>query len=195
MQKQLLGGRGGRFEAFIVGEYSGAVEIDFNSAYSYADINIRFPDLRSFKYIEKPLEVMDAKQIIKYIGMSKVVLRIDKHEGIGVVPIVFRGQQVFPRNKEMVLIGTWTHQELEYFVEQGYSIEHIFYSMYYEDEIENPLAKIVPRVYELRKKGELENALFKRVLNFLTGKLKQHRRKTELLFVDREGASEKEKEG
>lgn len=195
MELQTYGGRGGRFEVFEFGDYENATEIDLNSAYSYADTNIRFPDLRSLEIIESPLEVMDYKEIIKYIGMSKCVLKHDNFEGIGIVPIIFKHQQVFPDNKKQILIGTWTHQELEYFIENGYKIEHIFYSIYYKKEIENPFKKIVPKIYEFRKKGKLENVLFKRVLNFLTGKMKQRRKKIETIFVNREDAYKYEAKG
>lgn len=196
MNLQTYACRGGRFDAFKVGYFDNATEIDLNSAYSFADINIRFPNLKTFKYINEPLNgYIELNELIKYIGISKVVLSIQNNNKIGIVPVRFKGQQVFPDNKNMIIIGSYTHQELEYFIQKGYNIEHVFYSMIYTKEIKNPFKLIIPKIYELRKLGKFENMLFKRVLNFTTGKMNQKRQKKELRFVNRLDAYKYEMEG
>lgn len=197
MALQAHAGRGGRFEAFNLGEFKNATQVDFNSAYSYAEINIEFPNLKTLHYVNEPLQLFSENELFEKIGISKVVIYSENPEKkrIGLVPIRYKDEQIFPDNEKIILIGSYTHQEIKFFKENGLKILKVFYSIYYDEKIDNPLKEIIPAIYELRKRDELSNRIYKKILNHFTGKLKQRRKQKKLVFRNREDAKEMEKEG
>ena len=103
--------RGGRVECFKTGKFKDVNYIDCNNLYGYASMNIRFPDLRTEKKIWKPLGMMTQKELLKKIGLSRVMI-VNKNNDIGLIPIRTDTGNYFPKRNKYI-IGTYTHIELE----------------------------------------------------------------------------------
>jgi hypothetical protein len=190
LKRQTIAGRGGRFEAFKLGEFKDCAKIDLNSAYTKAMNSIRFPNLRTLKgLVYNPDEYLQEKYLDK-IGIAFVHLYKKSKSKIGLIPIRynFEGQnhQVFPNCDDLNIIGSYTHQEINYFIKNGFTLKKVFYTIYYENELLNPLPLINKKLFSLRKKNEFWNFFAKAIMNYFTGSLKQHREYLEKRYDYRE---------
>lgn len=182
MEKQTIAGRGGRFEVFQLGNFKNCSKIDINSAYTEAMNNIRFPNLKSMNgLIYDPDNYFNTKkrEYLNKIGISLVHLQKNEKSEVGIVPIRYefdnQVHQIFPNNKNLNLIGSYTHQEINYFLKNGFELKKVLYTIYYEKEIKNPLPEINKKLYKLRKKNEFWNHFAKAIMNYFSGSLKQNR--------------------
>ena len=179
--------RGGRVECFKTGKFKGVNYIDCNNLYGYASMNIRFPDLRTERKIWKPLGMMTQKELLKKIGLSRVMI-VNKNNDIGLIPIRTDTGNYFPK-KNKYIIGTYTHIELEEAIKEGYEIIDIEWSLVW-NEAENPFKEITPHLYELRKRSgnEFDKWFFKELQNRSYGKLAQMKSGFEIVMDNVEEA-------
>lgn len=182
LERQVIAGRGGRFEAFKLGSFTDCAKVDLNSAYTEAMNNIAFPDLTSLSGLIYDPDVYfnsNKREYLQKIGISLVHLRKKEKSKIGYVPVRYnhKGQvhQIFPNVDNLDIIGTYTNQEIRFFISKGFEVKKVLYTCYYDRQIKNPLPVINKKLYKLRQKGEFWNYLAKSIMNYFTGSTKQNR--------------------
>lgn len=184
--------RGGRIEAFKIGEFENVSEIDCNSLYPYAAMNIRFPDLKSERRIWRPLEIVKKEELLNRIGIAKAIVKNTKDE-IGLLPIRAgteeKNENYYPKEGK-ILVGTWTLMELKKAEEEGYRIENIEWAVTYK-ETKNPFKIITPEIYKKKEtaKTEIDRWLNKQIMNRSYGKLAQKNKTKEVEIINVEDAN------
>jgi len=170
--------RGGRTEAFQLGEFERTTYFDINSLYPYVLSTMNLPDLRE----EATKADMESLQENGY-GIASAIFT--KPDGIDGVPTRFKAnserklQLVFPKQRA-TFVGTYTLEELREFKNAGCKIHRLQGWEY--PSFKNPLRAFFEEKYELRKGGAFPNAFWKLVMNNIVGKLGQERETTETRF-------------
>lgn len=173
--------RGGYVRVWKTGRINNVTSIDFNSLYPYSAIKMKFPDLRTERKIEFPLEIMGLKELLNKIGVSRAMVKNEK-DNLGLLQIR-TGKKSYIPLKGKSLIGTWTHTELEEAVKSGYKIISIEWSVIW-DEGRNPFKDLFLKLYKKRKEAdsEFDNYFYKMILNGCLGKFGQTRVNQEILI-------------
>lgn len=173
--------KGGRVEAFKTGIFENCSLIDRKSAYGKSLIDIDFPDLRTERKINKPLEFTTPKELFNKIGISKCML-LNKSCKLGLLPIRTKKFSYVPRENKY-LIGSWTHSELKVALQNGYKLIDIEYSIIWEKGY-NVFKKIIPEIYEKRKENNdpFNNYFYKAIIVNCVGKFGQYRAGTEIII-------------
>ena len=170
--------RGGRIEARKTGIIQGCTTIDINSHYPACLTKIRFPNLLTETYHPKPTKRgWRTDEILKHIGISRIRIRITKDVEYGVLLIRINDiDRALPNTKGQVLIGTWTHEEIQQAIQEGYEIEEIYWSITWE-ECENPFTEEYKELYAMKRdaKTRIAKEIAKILLNGGIGKLAQRR--------------------
>jgi len=181
--------RGGRVECFKLGNFEKVDYIDINNLYGYASTQIRFPNLKTEQLIKQPLEYFDKEEILKNIGISRVLI-YNKTNKIGMLPVRTDTGNYYPK-ENTYLLGTYTHIELEEAVKEGYEIIDIEWSLIWQ-EAENPFKEITPHLYDLRKKIQdpFDNFFYKEMQNRSYGKMAQRKSGQEIVIDSVEKARE-----
>jgi hypothetical protein len=188
--KELIHGayRGGRVECFKLGEHKPVDYLDINNLYGHASMNIRFPNLNTERYIQKPLEKFDVNEILSHIGICRVMI-YNRSNKIGLLPVRTGTGNYYPK-EDTYLIGTYTNLEIEEAIKEGYELIDIEWAMVW-DEMDNPFKEITRKLYELRK-GEKSNAFnnffYKEMQNRSYGKLAQRKSGYEIVIDSVENA-------
>ena len=172
--------------------------IDLNSHYPNCLANIRCPDLRTQTIHEYPLKRgFTVKEVIEHIGISRCAVKITKKTKFGQLPIrMDDATSTYPNKEGQILIGTWTHQELNKATKEGWEILDIEWTHTWE-ETENPFKNIMQKLYEYKQnaKDEVEKGFAKMLLNGGIGKLAQRREQYDMQWVSIERHNEMLKEG
>lgn len=166
----------GRLEAIQFGEFENTTNLDINSFYAYAMMNIDFPDMHFENKIEKPLQIFDVNTIINSYGITRCKINCPEQE-LGYLPIRIKygkhyDENIFPAH-QCEMIGTWTNLELAKAVKLGYKIKDIEYTINYKIAETNPLKEFVWEMYQKRLKSSFGKGFYKLVLNNLHGKFAQ----------------------
>lgn len=181
--------RGGRDEAWKLGITKGASSIDCNSLYPYSASIMRFPDLNTEVFWNKP----DKKDWAKLLGKTGVCRAMMHNKGceIGLLPVRLPHISYYPRGGKY-MIGTWTNGEIIKALKEGYEIINIQFIITY-GEIDNPFRSIMPKLYELRGNesiGGFNKEFYKSIMNGGIGKFAQVRIGQEIVFDSIEKAEE-----
>lgn len=183
--------RAGRLEAIQTGEFTNTTNLDMNSFYSWAELQIPFPLIKTEQYIEDPENTYTIDEIINQIGITNCVIKCPKQE-LGYLPIRFKlpksfgdniNEIIYPKHK-CTMYGTWTNLELKRAIELGYKIQGIKWTINFAKAEINPLKEFVLNMYEQRKKNELGKTFYKLVLNNLHGKFAQRTQKKDFEIGD-----------
>jgi hypothetical protein len=179
--------RGGRCECFQLGEFKKVDYIDINNLYGYASMNIDFPLLRSERMVKEPLKYFNIKDIVKEIGISRVLIH-NKTNEIGILPVRTDTGSYYPK-KDTYMIGTYTNLELKEAIKEGYKILGIEWSIFW-DKGENPFKKITSKLYQLRKDSgsKFDNFFYKEMQNRSYGKMAQRKGGQEIVVDNVEKA-------
>jgi hypothetical protein len=187
--------RGGRNEVFKTGHGKRVTAADLNSLYPYAAQNIDFPKLDTEKKIYNPLILFKPEKLFKTTGFSYCIIKTPKSADlIGALPIrqqdedsLYNERVEYPidADKHIYLIGSWTHYELQEAIQDGYIVEHIFYTVNYET-MQNPFKEHFKTMYNNRKESttQFENLFWKQMMNSLIGKLAQRRPHRQMKKID-----------
>ena len=118
------------------------------------------------------------EDILSYIGISKCAIETGEHPYGTLAIRTSRDETEFPNTKGQILIGTWTHREIEEAKKRGDKILHIFWSITYH-ETKNILADTIEEMYRMKEKAEtpMEKHFAKMLLNGSIGKFAQERTK------------------
>lgn len=179
--------RGGRCECFGLGNFEAVDYIDVNNLYGYASTQIRFPNLKTEQMINEPLKYFTMEEILKNIGISRVLIYNRSNE-IGLLPIRTDTGNYYPK-KDTYLLGTYTHLELQEAIKEGYEIINVEWSLIWQ-EMDNPFKEITKRLYELRKKikDPFDNFFYKEMQNRSYGKMAQRKSGQEIVIDNVENA-------
>jgi hypothetical protein len=166
--------RGGRVEAFKTGVIENLHYVDCNSLYPFSAIKMRFPNLKSERKYFEPLKTgWEINELFGWLGLSRCIVKNVSNEH-GFLPIRTDSGSFYPK-KGKLIIGTWTHFELEMALKNGYELIDVEWSVVYENA-PNPFTEIFPRVYNLRKSGDsFDDYFYKMMMNASIGKMAQHR--------------------
>lgn len=176
--------RGPRTEAFKLGSFNNINYIDINSFYSWAAINMDFPDLRSQKKIWNPLSKgMNIVELFEKKGVSKVFV-YNMCDDLGLLPVRTDTGNYFPKAGKYIL-GTYTHTEIKRAVELGYKVIGIEWSITWNKAIVNPFINILEGLYAKRKESNnpFDNYFYKIRMNAAFGKFAQNKPQQEY-FID-----------
>lgn len=185
--------RGGRVEAWKTGIIKGASSVDCNSLYPYAASIMKFPDLRTEVFWNRPNREYWGELLSK-IGICRAML-YNKDCELGFIPVRLPHLSYYPL-KGKYMIGTWTTGEIRKAMKEGYKIMDIQFIITY-DEMDNPFKIIMPKLYRLRKDksiGQFNNDFYKSIMNGGIGKFAQIRIGQEIVFDDIEKTLEYQKE-
>lgn len=176
--------RGGRNECFKTGLIQNVTAIDCNSAYGIASTMIRFPDLRTEKLIEFPLNIYNKEELLNEIGISKAII-LNKDNDIGLLPIRTPTFSFYPKPNK-IIIGTWTHDEIKTAIKEGYELINIEWSVIWKEAKINPFKEIIPNIYNKRFNGStnFDKEFYKAMMNNAFGKLGQTRINQEFVIDD-----------
>jgi hypothetical protein len=180
------GCRGGRCEAYHLGEHKNITRIDANSLYPYLCETGEFPDLATADYYHLPLQKkLEPEFLFSQMGMSRCIIEAPIGLNYGYLPVrtTFEGDEYteYPlstKNNKVVLIGTWTHLELKKAITLGYKIHHIQWSIQYEKG-KNPFQGYMSGLYaaRIRSNDPFEKSFYKLLMNGCTGKFATSRNK------------------
>lgn len=173
--------RGGRVEAWKTGITKGVSSIDCNSLYPYAASIMKFPNLKTEVFWNKPNKEYWGELLGK-VGICRAMM-YNKDCELGFLPVRLPHLSYYPR-KGKYMIGTWTNGEIMKAVEEGYKIIDIQFIINYE-EMENPFGIIMPKLYSLRKTdsiGDFNKEFYKSIMNGGIGKFAQIKIGQEIVF-------------
>lgn len=188
--------RAGRNEIFNIGEFENASELDINSSYPYSLINIEIPILDEYKHINETSKFYKKSEILKNIGVSKVVLEITKDLQTPLLPVRTTNGVCYPKKKGDIILSNYTHLELNKAIKEGYKIKYIMETIMFEKKFEkNPFKEIITEIFEKRKKDEFANYLYKNIMNNFVGKLAQRNKKRIIRFGEEYQRKELIKQG
>jgi hypothetical protein len=176
------GYRGGFVRAWKVGNFESVTYIDCNSLYPYALKCMKMPLIGSDRLVKEPLNMYQLKNLLNKVGVSRCMVKNVSNE-IGFLMIRTNTKSFSPMPGKY-MIGTWTHEELELAIKEGYEIVDIEWSVLYE-ETNNTLKSIYQKVYEKKQSAEteFERFFYKSIMNCSIGKFGQTRINQEL-FID-----------
>lgn len=190
--------RGGRVQALGTGYYSNTTKIDINSHYPHCMTLIRTPDLRTEQLVtEEELKKWNINELLQYIGILSCTIRITKNHPYGILPIRISDTETeYPRYKNQILTGTWTHEEIQKAIEYGWTIQKTYWSIIWQ-ETTNPFKQYVEEGYERKKNAtdEIRKHLAKLYLNGCIGKLGQRREEYKYEWANCEEEEKRRKEG
>lgn len=191
--------RGGRVQALAYGGYYGVSAVDINSHYPHCITTMRWPDLRTENMLHKPLERgWDLGYLLSRIGISECAVSLPKTPTrYGVLPVRTESTETaWPKTKGQLLIGCWTHRELQAAVERGYTIEHIRWSLIWQ-ETANPVVEYFTGLSQARlhTEDEMEHHFLKILMNASIGKLAQRRELEDLKWAHLDATEELLEEG
>ncbi len=184
--------RGGRDEVWKLGITKGASSIDCNSLYPYSASIMKFPDLRTEVFWNKPNK-KDWGGLLDKVGVCRAVI-YNKDCELGLLPIRLPHISYYPK-KGKYLIGTWTNGEIIKALEEGYELINVQFIITY-DELKNPFKEIMPKLYGLRRSesiGDFNKEFYKQVMNGGIGKFAQIKIGQEIVFDSIEKAEEYKK--
>lgn len=172
--------RGGRVEAYQLGEYNNVTYWDANSLFPYSATRIIIPDMRTGRKIKDPLRIYELKDLLDKVGVHNCMIYNDIDE-IGIIPIRIGTNNTTYLKKGQYGIGTWTGHEIKYALENGHKIIHIETSIIYEVSEENPFLSYMTQLYDLRQNenDKLNSYFYKMMMNAGIGKLAQKTTKQE----------------
>lgn len=189
--------KSGRIEAIQTGDFENCTNIDVNSLFPKAMMEIPFPNLKKEIIIINPEESFKKEEILNQMGVLECRIKCPKQK-IGYLPIRIKigkrnknnemdthiEETIYPKH-ECELIGTWTNYELKKAEERGYEIKEMKKALLYGliEEEESPLKQFIQECYNKRKKGHLENNFYKYIMNNLHGKFAE-RRKEGFYIID-----------
>lgn len=186
--------RGGRNEAFKMGEWKKATQLDIRAMYPYAMSNMPYPNLWSERLIEKKeLTPTRIKTLLNSIGIIRCTV---KHKGnwLPLLPIRYKTKVYFPKNR--ILHGVWTIWEIKEAIKHGYQLIDVEWMIIYNESKINPFKKYMKELYKLRQesKGTMKLTI-KILMNSLFGKFGQKSTRTEYTEVNRMEYHKIKKEG
>lgn len=184
--KLRLAYKGGRNEAFKTGTFENATMLDINSLYPYVMANMKFPDLKSEKIMDKPLETIKLDSLLSIdVGIAKARVKINRgKDQFGYLPVRLRGTLVFP--KKCDVRGVWTLEELRNARAEGDRIIEVDWAIIYNTLEKNPFKTFIERLYKLKQESEgVKRHVVKMLLNSLYGKFGQKDRYSSLKIVKR----------
>jgi hypothetical protein len=149
---------GGRCEVIRFGMFQ-THEYDINSSYPYAAVIQKFPDPRKLRYCRGAIE-----NIWRYEGVSRVTF--SQGGWLPVLPVRVGQRTYFAECNHAV--GTYTHAELRYAIENGVTIHHI-HKQYYAPGTLSPFTDFVR--YCFKRRNETGNKVWKIVACALFGRL------------------------
>ncbi len=168
------GNRGGRVEAFQTGYFESVTELDVNSLYPYACMNMEVPDLRTERMITRPLEIYELKDLLRLTGVSECLL-INKKDDLGLLSVRKKEGNFYPK-KGSVVVGAYNHIELRKALREGWEIKHVEKSVVY-DKGENVFKPVFEEMYDNRmnEENEFDKYFWKNLMNNCIGKTAQRR--------------------
>jgi hypothetical protein len=174
--------RGGRNEAFQVGKFENVSMVDINSLYPYVMSIMKFPDLKTEKYIVKPsITLFNEIRKTGILGVVECEIEAPNID-LGYLPIRFQGMQMYPTNR--TLKGTWTILEIERALELGYKLNYINWMVTYNENEINPFENYIKELYEMRLNAEGNfKSVIKLLMNNLYGKFSQYRNEKDYKIV------------
>lgn len=151
---------GGRAEIFKTGlqNRSDIYVYDINSLFPYCMLINDYPDLKSIKKSPN----------LQKTGMTTCT--VESNMKIPILP--YRGDSlIFPNGR---FSGTWTNNEIQYFIKQGGKILKVTSGVHFEKTV-RPFTNFVKHFYSLRlnAKTNEEKYFYKILLNSLYGKFAQ----------------------
>lgn len=170
--------KGGRTEAFNTGKYEDTTMVDINSAYWQAMTETLMPDLLTeTKLNETELQNINPETILNKIGVIRCTIKT-KPLNIGLLAIRYPDNQtyklIFP-NGNHILTGTWTTEEINFAIQNGYKLQKIHEAIIYQKPYKfNYLKDFINKLYELKlkyKDNKLKSSLIKILGNGIYGKL------------------------
>lgn len=163
--------RGGRVLPYQTGTYTNTTYLDVNSLYPYITTIMDFPDLSTETLHKTPLLKGNLK-ILQKIGVSQALL-YNYSDEYGLLPVQTPHGNYYPQQGQH-FIGTYTNEELQYALKNGYIIKHISWTITYESA-PNPFITITPELYKqkLNANTPLERYFYKMMMNGSYGKLAQ----------------------
>lgn len=183
--------RGGRNEAFQLGEFENISGLDINSLYPYIMREMPFPDLKSETVIRDPLRIMKISQITDYTGFIEATMEIPEI-GYGYLPIRYHNVLIFPNKPGLKLRSVWTIPEFTQAMNLGYKPKEISKIVTYTMG-NNIFKKYLNDLYEERKRSDKAMELvIKLMMNSLFGKFGQRQEKKEIKFIYRADAGDYE---
>lgn len=171
------------------GVYENIKGVDCNSLYPKAASEMRFPDLRTEKFIRNTLRHMTEEELLKTIGISRCMI-LNKNNKHGFLQVRLPKGNYTPKEGKYI-IGTYTHDELQLAVQTGYEIISVEWSITYEETF-NPLSEIMGKLYTLKETAptKVERSFWKNNMNHAIGKLGQHRTNQDIAIDSIEEAKE-----
>lgn len=173
--------RGGYVRVWKTGFLNNIYTIDYNSLYPHSATMIEFPDLRTERKINKPLEIISKEELFNKIGISRCLIR-NRNNKLGLLQVRGMDKAYVPLN-EKYIIGTWTHMELAEAIKEGYEIKDIEWSIIW-DKGKNPFKKLFEDIYQKRIEcnNEFDKYFYKQILNGSIGKFGQTRMNQEMVI-------------
>lgn len=182
--------RGGRNEAFQLGEFENVTGVDINSLYPFIMREMPFPDLSSETLIRDPLRKLKISDIETRLGFVCAEMEIPEGLEYGYLPIRYKKHLVFPVKPGLRLKSWWTVNEFSEAKELGYKIKQIEYAILYETS-ENIFRKYINDLYlERVKSDQAMQLVIKMIMNSLFGKFGQKAGKKTIKFIYRSDVSE-----
>lgn len=183
--------RGGRNEAYRLGEYDNITGLDINSLYPFIMKNMVFPDLRTEEMVRDPLSRMSIEDFENYVGFCECEIEIPQID-YGFLPIRYKKHLIFPNTPGVKMKSVWTLNEVTEALKLGYKLKKVSRVLLYKQG-ENIFEKYISKLYEERKKSEKAMGLvIKIMMNSLFGKFGQKSEKSVLKFVYRSDLPEDE---
>lgn len=160
---------GGRCECYVLGWWSNVNFYDFNSHYPSRMVGHDYPNPNT---LIGPTCRTDVKLVMEHEGVSrcKVYVPYMKYPPL---PYKSKAGILYPVGE---FEGVWCHNELRYAVEQGVKIVEVYDTLYSEDSVrpfDTYVADLWTRRQELRAEGSPRAAVYKLLLNSLSGKFGQ----------------------
>ena len=158
---------GGRTEMFKRGLMKKAYYYDYNSHYPSCchdgvDGKGSYPFPNSIKYVKDP-----SKIVLEYEGMSEIEITTPENIYIGVLGIYYNDKYIFPTG---TFKGWFTHIELKRALELGYTINKMFFSIYFTKNF-IPFRDCIKDLYKLRReyKEQKNDPMQKMVKTLMNG--------------------------
>lgn len=189
--------RGGYMAAFKKGKYAHTTKIDSNGNWQYCLTQIKVPDLSTERHLTQPLDHVDLKSLLHLPSVLLCAVQTPS-SGLGILSVRTGShhKSIYPCNDNL-LIGWWTNIELQYALEQGYTIVGVAEATYWQPLPYNPFKPIVETLYSLRKKDKssFDNWFYKQLGNSFLGKFNMAFPEYDYKYIALEACEEYEKKG
>lgn len=160
---------GGRCEPYVLGWWDRVNFYDFNSHYPAQMLGHDYPNPNT---LIGPTCRTDIKLIMEYEGVSRC--RVDvPHCKYPPLPYRSKAGVLYPVG---VFNGVWCHNELRYAISQGVKVLKVYDTLYSEDTVrpfDTYVTDLWARRQELKAEGSAKAAVYKLLLNSLSGKFGQ----------------------